>query len=176
MKCIVGLGNYPEKYQDTRHNFGFLVIDFLAKKFEFPEFKTEKKFWGSVSVGSINNEKTFLLKPETFMNESGKAVAALLSFYKITAKDIFVLHDDLDLDFGKIRFKEKGSTGGNNGIKSIITSLGTNEFSRIKFGISNEKRKIIPADNFVLQKFSDEEQTKIPEILEQGLARLLSHF
>jgi PTH1 family peptidyl-tRNA hydrolase len=176
MKCIIGLGNFPKEYQNTRHNFGFLAVDFLAKKFNFLEFKFEKKFYGSISCGEILNEKVFLLKPETFMNNSGKAVSALLSFYKITAEDLFVLHDDLDLPFKKIRFKKGGSGGGNNGIRSIISSLGTEEFARLKFGISNPQREIIPAERFVLQRFSDEESSKIPLILKQGVERLLSHF
>ncbi len=176
MKCIVGLGNFPEKYHGTRHNFGFLAANFVAKKFGFPEFQFDKKFFGSVSQGEIAGEKVFLLKPETFMNESGKAVAALLCFYKMSAEDLYILQDDLDLEFEKIRFRKGGSAGGNNGIRSIIACLGTEEFARIKFGISNEMREIMPADKFVLQKFSKEESAKIPELLKQGIERLLSHF
>ncbi len=176
MKCIVGLGNFPEKYHGTRHNFGFVAVDFIAKKFEFSEFKFDKKFFGSVAMGEILGEKVFLLKPETFMNESGKSVLALLHFYKISVEDLFVLHDDLDLEFAKIRFRKKGSAGGHNGIRSIILTLGTEEFARIKFGISNQMREKIPAEKFVLQRFSDDEYSQVPEILTQSLSRLLSHF
>jgi len=176
MKCIVGLGNFPEKYRDTRHNFGFMAVDFLAKKFGFSEFKFDKKFFGKVAEGEIEGKKVSLLKPETYMNLSGQAVSALLHFYKLSPKDLYVFHDDLDLEFGKVRFRNGGSCGGNNGIRSIIACLGTEEFARIKFGISNSMREKILAESFVLQKFSDEENVKIPELLEQGMDRLLSHF
>ncbi len=176
MKCIVGLGNFPEKYASTRHNFGFLAVEKLAQKFDFPAFRLEKKFFSQISEGEISGEKVILCKPETYMNLSGKAVLAILNFYKLKPADIFVFCDDLDLDFGKIRFREKGSAGGHNGLKSLIFVLGTQEFLRIKFGISNPDRDKIPTEKFVLMNFSKEEQARVPGILEEGIEKFLQNF
>lgn len=173
MKCIIGLGNYPEKYAKTRHNIGFMAVDLLAKKFAFPTFRFEKKHVGQVTEGEILGEKVILCKPETYMNLSGKSVAAILQFYKITPKDCFVFQDDLDMDFGRTRFRAKGSAGGHNGIASIIQSIGTQEFSRIKFGITNGERALIPTEQFVLMPFNTEEWKVLPEILEKGVALFL---
>ena len=175
MKLIVGLGNYPKKYIKTRHNFGFLAVDFIAKKFEFSNFKWERKFFGQTSEGNIYKEKIILLKPETYMNMSGKSVTAVANFYKIKPSNIWVLFDDIDLNFGTIRYRAKGSSGGHNGIKSIISSLGTKEFPRIKFGINNEMRERIPIETFVLQNFNAEEWKKIPYILNEGLKRFIEN-
>ncbi|MCD5382835.1 aminoacyl-tRNA hydrolase, partial [Candidatus Gracilibacteria bacterium] len=112
MKILVGLGNPGKKYENTRHNVGFSFLDFFAKKNNFGDFKDEKKFFGEISEGNIGGEKVILLKPQTFMNLSGKSVQAILNFYKIDFEDFFVIYDDKDLDFGKIRFREKGSSGG----------------------------------------------------------------
>jgi len=161
MKLIIGLGNHPPKYDLTRHNIGFMMLDKLAEEFYFSDFKPEKKFFGKISVGQIASEKCILLKPETYMNISGKAVQALMRFYKIEPKDIIVIFDDLDTLFGKVKFKQKGSSGGHNGIKSLISSIGSQEFSRIKLGIENPNRGRIPAANFVLQKFTAEEMAEM---------------
>ncbi len=176
MKCVIGLGNYPEKYDRTRHNFGFLAVEKLAEKYNFPDFKLEKKFFGKITEGEIEGEKVIICKPETYMNLSGKSVSTIANFYKIPPTDIFVFHDDVDLDFGVLRFRNKGSAGGHNGLKSIIANLGTEEFPRIKFGISNPAREQIPTENFVLMNFSPEEWEAVPEILEQGIKKLLEHF
>ena len=182
MKLIIGLGNPGEKYKYTRHNFGFLALDFLAKKFGFSEFKYEKKINGKITSGVNSSEKFFLLKPETFMNLSGLSVVAAMKFYKISVQDILVIYDDIDINFGEIKFREKGNSGGHNGIKSIISELGTNNFFRIKLGINSEKRFLenlknedkhkIPTEKFVLQNFSAEEKTQIPTILEQIIKKI----
>ncbi len=173
MKLIVGLGNYDKKYENTRHNAGFMAVELLAEKFSFPEFKIEKKFFGEVSCGQINNEKVLLLKPTTWMNNSGKAVVAISNFYKIEPQNIVILFDDVDLEFGIIRFRETGSSGGHNGIKSIIAGLGSQSFPRIKIGIGNELKTKIPTEDFVLQKFTAEEKKKLPEILKQAIDKFL---
>lgn len=134
MKCIVGLGNPGKDYEKTRHNAGFLAIDFLRNELNFPEFEASKHF-GVVSEGMIQGERIFLLKPATYMNISGKSVGSLLAFYKITPDHLLVLSDDLDQDFGKVRYREKGTSGGQNGIKSIIETLGTENIARVKIGI-----------------------------------------
>ncbi|MCF7905969.1 aminoacyl-tRNA hydrolase [Candidatus Gracilibacteria bacterium] len=176
MKLIVGLGNPEMQYAQTRHNAGFLCLDAIAQKFEFPAFELEKKFFGETSYGHISHTKVILLKPHTWMNLSGKSVSALLHFYKIKTEDISIISDDADLDFGIIRFREKGSAGGHNGIRSIIKMLGTENFSRIKIGISTPLRKKIPTDNFVLQKFTEEEQAQLPKIFEHAIEKLIKHI
>ncbi|MCF7830384.1 aminoacyl-tRNA hydrolase [Candidatus Gracilibacteria bacterium] len=174
MKLIVGLGNFDKKYKYTRHNVGFLAVEAIAEKFSLPAFKAEKKFFGEVTCGQINNEKVILLKPTTWMNNSGKAVGAIAYFYKIPPQDIVILFDDADLNFGTVRFREGGSSGGHNGLKSIISSLGSKDFPRIKIGISNQQRSIIPAANFVLQKFTSKEKKEIPVIIEQAILTFLT--
>lgn len=176
MKLIIGLGNYPEKYKYTRHNIGFLAIDLLCEKFGFTKFKSEKKFFGLISEGNISEEKILLCKPETYMNLSGKAVRALVNFYKLSPKDVYVIQDDLDMDFETVKYKEKGSSGGHNGIISIIDSLGTQEFSRVKFGIANAQKEKIPGERFVLMEFSGEEKQQLNSLLENGIERLLEHM
>lgn len=175
MKLIVGLGNIGEKYERTRHNVGFFCVDFLAQKFGFEPFKSDKKFFGQISRGQIGNEKVVLLKPETYMNLSGKAIQALCHYYKIALNDVWIFFDDVDIEFGQIRFREKGSSGGHNGIKSIIQSLGSDEFPRIKIGIRNTHFERIPTDQFVLGKFEAEEVKKIPEILDSAIQKFLTH-
>jgi len=173
MKLLVGLGNYPAKYAQTRHNVGFLVVEQLAKKHECEPFKSDKKFFGQVSVGQVGNEKVVLLKPETYMNLSGKSVQAVAHFYKIKPEDIVLFFDDVDLDFGTVRFRTEGSAGGHNGVKSIIESLGTKRFPRIKIGIANEERSKMPTDAFVLQKFSAKEWSEVPAIINEGISKFL---
>lgn len=166
MKCIVGLGNPGKEYQKTRHNAGFLAIDFLRNELNFPEFEASKHF-GVVSEGMIQGERIFLLKPATYMNISGKSVGSLLAFYKIPPENLLVLSDDLDQDFGKIRFREKGSSGGQNGIKSIIETLGTETFSRIKIGIGRDNR--FEVSDWVLSAFTKQELEELEHIFADEL-------
>jgi len=173
MKLLVGLGNYPAKYDQTRHNLGFLAVEHIAQKFKCEPFKADKKFFGQVSYGQIGNKKVILLKPHTYMNLSGKAVQAVSHFYKIKPQDIVLFFDDADLEFGTVRFREEGRAGGHNGVKSVIESLGTNGFPRIKMGIANQDKEKMPTEAFVLQKFSAKEWSAIPEILERGVEKFL---
>lgn len=174
--CLVGLGNYPEKYHQTRHNFGFLFVDFLAQKYGFPDFKFEKKFAGEVARGKILEREIILLKPHTYMNLSGDAVQKICRFFRINSVNLWTFSDDLDLDFGVVRFREKGSHGGQKGLKDIFQKLGTSEIKRIKFGINNDVRQKIPVENFVLMKFSSEENRKLAKILQEGEQKLIDSF
>ncbi|MDD2516540.1 MAG: aminoacyl-tRNA hydrolase [Candidatus Gracilibacteria bacterium] len=176
MFLIVGLGNPGNEYRQTRHNVGFLFLDYLREKLEFEDFK-DSKFKGLISEGTFAGEKTVLLKPLTYMNLSGESVATLMNFYKIPLENFVVIYDDMDLEeFGKIRFRDKGQSGGHNGIKSITKCLGTEEFKRIKIGIG--KKQFDAADR-VLSKFSKEELENLiinvfPEafkVLEENLTR-----
>ena len=173
MLLIVGLGNYPQEYEKTRHNIGFMAVEKLAALNTHSPWKLEKKFFGQITTGDIKGEKAIFCKPETFMNLSGKSVSAIANFYKIPAENIWILYDDVDITFGEIRFREKGSSGGHNGIKSLISSLGTEVFPRIKFGVKNELFEKIPTEKFVLQRFSKEEQKQLPEIIEKGIEKLV---
>lgn len=175
MKLLVGLGNIGAKYEKTRHNIGFEVIDALAEKYGLDPWKSEKKFFGSIRRGQIGREKILFLKPETYMNLSGKAVSAVTSFYKLRPSDMWVFFDDVDLEFGTIRFREKGSSGGHNGIKSLIQGIGSDQFPRIKIGIANSDREKIPTDRFVLQKFSSEEKKQLPVIIDETIQKFLIH-
>lgn len=151
MKLIVGLGNPGKEYDNTRHNIGFMIIDNYLGNANW-----QKKFKGLYTSLAINNEKVYFLKPETFMNLSGESVREIVTFFKINPKDILVIHDDLDLELGRIRIKENSSDGGHNGIKSIISALGTKDFLRLKVGISHNKN--YNTKDYVLGHFSKEEQ------------------
>ncbi len=189
MKIIIGLGNPGEEYEKTRHNIGFAVIsNFRLKVSDFSDWKINKKFNAEISEGKIRGEKIVLLKPHTFMNNSGQAVAAATHFYKIKSADILVIHDDIDLPLGKMRVKKDGSSGGHRGMESIIAALGTNNFSRLKVGVGPKERpKNFDAANFVLKKFGKgEEKTlnliikKTTEaaamILDQGAEKAMNQF
>jgi len=155
---IVGLGNPGPEYQKTRHNVGFEALNFLTKKSELAKFKNQKKFKADVSINKINNQKIILAKPQTFMNNSGEAISALKNFYQIDNKKITIIYDELDLPFGQIRVRSEGSSAGHNGIKSIISCLGTDKFNRIRIGIKNELVEQIETADFVLSKFSKDEK------------------
>ncbi|MFH0834213.1 MAG: aminoacyl-tRNA hydrolase [Patescibacteria group bacterium] len=165
MKLILGLGNPEKDYGKTRHNFGFRAVDFLAEKLGFPDFKLEKKFKAELTEKEIHGEKIFLVKPQTFMNLSGESAGALLNFYKPKIENFLVISDDLDLPFGTLRFREGGSAGGHNGLKSLIAHFGTENFARLRLGIGNELLDVMPSEEFVLAKFTPNEEKQIPDIL-----------
>lgn len=152
MKLIIGLGNPGKKYEQTNHNIGFIIIDLLAKKYDI--LVDQKKFNGLYGEKTIKGEKILLLKPQTYMNLSGEAAGAMVRFFKINIADILVIHDDLDLEPGKIRFRKKGSAAGHNGLKSLIEHLQTENFARLKIGIGKPARKE-QIESFVLQKIND---------------------
>ena len=163
MKLFVGLGNPGRKYADTRHNVGFMVIDELAKKWSVT-MTEDKKFKGIIGSAHVNGEKIILLKPTTYMNLSGESVQAVMDFYDLQNEDIIVIYDDLDMETGKIRGREKGSAGGHNGIKSMILHLAGEEFKRFKIGI--DKSQYGKTTDHVLGKFTTKELDYIgPAIL-----------
>lgn len=170
MKLIIGLGNPGEKYENTRHNVGFLTVDgFQSTVDGFENWKINKKFNAEIAEGKIGGEKIILMKPQTFMNNSGQAVAAAAHFYKIKPADILVIHDDIDLPLGKIRIKKDGSSGGHRGVESIIVSLGSENFIKLKIGVAPETRpKNFDAANFVLKKFSKAESKKLVEVIKKA--------
>lgn len=172
MKLIVGLGNPGKEYARTRHNVGWLALDELAKKLDFPAFKEDKKMGAEISAGKINTTKVLLAKPQTFMNRSGEAVAAIAKFYKIKPADIWIIQDDLDMPLGKIRVRNTGSSGGHKGIESIIRHLKTGDFSRMKIGIKPPEGQSVPAEAFVLQKFRKEEEKIIKDNIKRAVQEI----
>ena len=153
MFSIIGLGNPGEKYSKTRHNIGYLVLDEIIKTFETPDPKN--KYGGQLWVGKINKKKIVAFKSKDYMNDSGVAVSKLISFYKFKAENIYVIHDDLDLDFGKVRIKFAGSAAGHNGLKSIDKRISKNYF-RVRIGIGHpgDKEKVL---RYVLNDFKKKE-------------------
>ena len=151
MWLLVGLGNPGDKYKNNRHNIGFMAVDRIADEYGFSSFRS--KFQGEVSEGRIAGQKAVLLKPQTFMNESGLSVGKAAKFYKIAPERIYVFHDELDLDPGKIRVKCGGGVAGHNGLKSIKAHLGTPEFLRVRMGIGHpgDKNRV---SGYVLSDFS----------------------
>lgn len=137
MKIIAGLGNPGKEYEHTRHNMGFDVIDILAERFHAGIWKQDMK--ADIAQVMVNGEKTFLVKPLTYMNNSGEAVGAIAKYYKVPLEDIYIICDDLDLPPGKTRIRKKGSAGGHNGIKSLIAHLGSEQFVRFRIGVGHPK-------------------------------------
>ncbi len=178
MKIIVGLGNPGEKYEKTRHNLGFMVLDHLLEKFE----PLNKTFWDKApklkaEVKQIKYKDTplLLVKPQTFMNDSGIAVAKILAYYKVEPVDLYVIHDDLDLPYGKIRIRFGGSGGGHHGIESIIEHIG-DKFLRIRLGIGSDspqkednKRKV---EDYVLGRISSQEKGKTKTMMHESIKNL----
>lgn len=161
MFLIVGLGNPGREYDNTRHNIGFHAIDIIADKYNIDVNRI--KFKGVYGEGFIGGEKVMLLKPTTYMNLSGESIREVMDFYKLDLDQILVIYDDISLDVGKLRIREKGSAGGHNGIKSIIAHTGSEVFSRIKIGVGQPKGDLV---NHVLGKFSKEESEILNEVLE----------
>lgn len=165
MKMIVGLGNIGTRYDETRHNTGFMVVDQLARDYHLGAFTHLKQEAVAVS-GVINGEKVMLVKPTTFMNDSGRAVGPLVDYYDIDLDDLVIINDDLDMPVGKIRLKTHGASGGHNGLKSIISALGTKNFNRVKVGIDHPQHGTVVSH--VLGKFSKEERPKFDQAVEQA--------
>ena len=172
MKIIVGLGNPGVQYERTRHNIGFLFLDWLRQKFAFAEMQEKSKFKALVAEMIVAGEKVVLVKPLTFMNLSGETLVALKSFYKCEDSDFVVCFDDVDLPFGEVRLRQSGSAGTHNGMRSIIGLLGTEEIPRLKFGIDSDLRRS-DLSSFVLGRFTEEEQAELPKLFENALAKLV---
>lgn len=163
MKWIVGLGNPGTQYAKTRHNIGFMVIDRLSERWNVPVNKNKCR--GEAGEGRVGETKVGLFKPMTYMNLSGEAMRAYMQFHKLKLEDLIVIYDDLDTEFGKIRLRYKGSAGGHNGIKSAIQHLGTQEFQRIRMGISRPRPGVNIAD-YVLAQYTKEEFSALPDMID----------
>lgn len=167
MQLIVGLGNPESKYNFTRHNFGFLALDFYAKIHNID--------WQKPKMGALwfKDGNRLFIKPQNYYNNSGEAVQAFMHFYKIPPENILVVCDDFDLPFGTLRYRAKGSSGGNNGLKSISERLGTTEFPRLRIGSNNPAiRQKVGDIDFVLGKFTSEEKAELPQILSEMTTKI----
>jgi len=162
MILLVGLGNPTPDSNDNRHNIGFKIIDAINQKFSLS--KQKPKFKGLLTTGNISNKKVYAIKPLTFMNNSGICIRELIEYFKINSEDVIVFHDDLDLDFAKIKAKFGGSSAGHNGIESIDKFIGK-EYSRVRIGIGKPDTKAQVSD-FVLTNFTDEEKIKLEKVIQ----------
>jgi len=161
MILLVGLGNPTPDSNDNRHNIGFKIIDAINQKFGLS--KQKPKFKGLLTTGNIGNKKVYAIKPLTFMNNSGICIRELIEYFKIDAEDVIVFHDDLDVDFSKIKAKFAGSSAGHNGIESIDKFIGK-DYSRVRIGIGKPEKKIEVSD-FVLTNFSEEEKIELQKVI-----------
>ena len=165
MFLIVGLGNPGRQYEHTRHNAGFDVMDALAEKYNISISESgHKALFGK---GMIGGQKVILAKPQTFMNLSGESLRPIMDFYKLEPEDFIIIHDDIDLDVGRLRIRRKGSAGGHNGLKSIISHLGSMDFPRVKIGVG-EKPKGYDLADYVLGHFSKEDRGLVDDALKRA--------
>jgi PTH1 family peptidyl-tRNA hydrolase len=162
---IIGLGNPGDRYQTTRHNIGFMVLDKIAVDHDIPVNKM--KFNADYGKGEIDGIDVILVKPMTFMNKSGISVARFANFFKVSNKDMLVIHDDIDLEFGRIKIKEKGGDGGHKGVKSILDALGSDEFCRLRLGVGRSAHQIDVSDH-VLGIFNPEERKLMDRFIEHA--------
>jgi len=163
---VVGLGNPGPRYETTRHNVGFMVADILAARLG-TGFKVHKKSGAEVTTGRLGGRSVVLAKPRVYMNESGRQVGPLANFYSVAPADVIVIHDELDIDFGRIRLKLGGGEGGHNGLRSVASALSSKDFHRVRIGIGRPPGRKDPAA-YVLENFSSAERTEVPTILEQA--------
>ena len=166
MLVLVGLGNPETKYSLNRHNVGFMIIDSIAKKYSFSPFKN--KFQSHIITSQLNGKPVILVKPQTFMNLSGQSVSHIKKFYKLQNKQIIVIHDDLDLNIGKIKTKIGGGSGGHNGIKSINYIINATDYFRLRIGVGRPPSGIDPAE-YVLSRFLSDEIEEIKFLVEDAI-------
>lgn len=171
---VIGLGNVGREYDGTRHNIGFEAVDYYAEQQNFADWVVKKDLKAAVSSQTVAGTRVILAKPTTFMNLSGEAVQAVAHFYKVSPSDILIVHDELDIDFGKIRTSVDGSAAGHNGIKSVIEHNG-DKFGRIRIGIGPKSPEKMDSADFVLAKFNDKELKKIPATVKE-VSSIISDF
>ena len=165
-QLVVGLGNPGPQYEKTRHNVGFMVADLLAGRLS-GTFKVHKRSGAEIVTGRLGNRPVVVAKPRTYMNESGRHIGPLAKFYSVSPADVIVIHDELDIDFGRIRLKLGGGEGGHNGLRSVVNALGTKDFHRVRIGIGRPPGRKDPAA-FVLENFTAAERAEVPAICEQA--------
>jgi len=170
IKLIVGLGNPGQEYQRTRHNVGFLLLDELASS-EGVDFSLQSRFFGSLAEVMTEQGKVYLLKPNTFMNRSGQSVSSVMKYFKITPKEILIVHDELDFSVGEMKLKFSGGHGGHNGLRDIISALASKDFLRLRLGIDRPVASSLVAD-YVLSDFSKSDAKDIEQLFRDFISRL----
>lgn len=175
MKLIIGLGNPEDRYAGTRHNLGFEVLDELVKKLNLVDWVKEDKFKAEL----IKTPELILVKPQTYMNNSGMAVKLLVDYFKVPVEDVVIVHDELDLPLGKIKVRQGGAAAGHHGVESIINSLNADNFIRLRLGIGNlqtesseHKHRALNAEKFVLEPFTPKERSQVKHIIKQAMTAL----
>lgn len=168
---VVGLGNVGKEYMQTRHNAGFMTIDRYRVSHEFTDWIEKKDLTCFIATGDVGSTRVILMKPTTMMNLSGEAVQKVMHFYKLQSADALVIYDELDIDFGTIRTRNGGSSGGHNGIKSLLQHL-DDSFGRIRIGIGPKTPSRMATADFVLQNFNDEQQQALPKIIREACAMI----
>ncbi len=171
---VVGLGNPGEEYEGSRHNIGFMCLDYFAKKNDFGSWQTKKELKSEITAQTLGDTRVILCKPQTFMNLSGEAVQAVQRFYKLDNAHTVVVHDELDISFGQIRMRGGGSAAGNNGVKSVSQHVGE-DYARVRIGIGPKQPEQMDAADFVLQDFSKAEQASLPA-MQREVAAILSEY
>ena len=186
MFVILGIGNPGKKYDGTRHNIGFIAMDYMSEKYGIKINKVKHK--ALIGEGTIAGEKVLLVKPQTYVNLSGESLREICAYYKVPAENVIVIHDDVSLDCGKLRIRRKGSDGGHNGLQSIIYQLASDEFIRIKIGVGAPPVKEYDMADWVLGHFSKEEvahlsklvdcvvEEAVPEILRSGASSAMNKY
>lgn len=174
MKIVFAQGNPGSEYKNTRHNVGFLALDYFADHNKV-QFQPKPKFFADIAELTSNGEKVLLVKPTTYYNEAGKSARAIADFYKVDPTDILVIHDELALPFGTLRTREKGSPAGNNGIKSLNAHLGEN-YARLRIGTWNDIAAKAESFDFVLSKFTSEEMTKLQNDMFPKISDIITDF
>jgi PTH1 family peptidyl-tRNA hydrolase len=183
MKLIVGLGNPEDKYAGTRHNLGFLVLDEFRRKLNLGEWSLEKKLKSEVIVGRLqvtgDSEQLILVRPQTYMNNSGMGVFAAASYYKVAPEDVVIVHDELDLHRGQIKLRLGGAAAGHHGVESVINALGTDKFIRLRLGIGNWRTEgaeksadKIGTEKYVLEQFTQKESSDVKKMIKQAIKAL----
>lgn len=180
MKLIIGLGNPGKQYEKTRHNIGFMVLDAVReelKEYNIGKWELSKKFNAEICGTTIHGEKVILAKPMTFMNDSGVAVQLISHYYQMTNRDIIVVHDDKDIMLGEIKIQSNRSDAGHNGVKSIISHIGTQDFTRIRIGVKSEnENRMKDTAKFVLSKFGFFEKKKVQEMIGAAMVEIKKMF
>jgi peptidyl-tRNA hydrolase, PTH1 family len=173
-KLVIGLGNPGKEYAESRHNAGCRLVEYFQSLHAAEFGGWSKKFEAKIAEGRLQRHKVILILPQTYMNESGVAVGAATNFWKVADKDIVIVYDDLDLPLGAIRVREQGSAGGHKGVASVLKRLGTQKIVRLRIGIGSERAAKVPAEDYVLEKFSPTEKNTLDEVLERAGAALES--
>ncbi len=185
-KLIIGLGNPDEEYQNTRHNVGFMMVDYIAKKNDCGDFEFNKKLNSLVAKYKVGKNQVFLAKPQTYVNKTGEAASKLKSFYKIKSEDIVLVHDDLDIEFGNFKLSFGKNSGGHKGVESVMKSLKTKNFWRLRIGTAvralakareqSDKKRDAFVMGFVLSKFSKKEDEELKKLLKESYERLTENI